>query len=168
MGALASISAVRDAVGSFLGEGSSSSNVSKGKFDGKSLVKSTLKAADVSSASCTLSDDGKYYNVKITVVNETNPKKGSSALGRFTNDYKDVDEISAGLKDAGASVDSLTVKTTSATITAKISVSDNKFVSLKHEIKMKADLNGVRYSFVKVNKASANLDTKVEYTNFKY
>lgn len=168
MGALASISAVRDAVGSFLGEGSSSATVSKGKFDGVSLVKSTLKAADVSSASCTLSDDGKYYNVKMTVINETNPKKGSSALGRFTRDFKDIDEIKAGLSDVGASVESMTIKTTSVTITAKISVTNNRFVSLKHNIKMKATLNGIKYSFVKVNKATTDLETKVTYKDFKY
>lgn len=105
MGALASISAVRDAVGSFLGEGSTSATVSKGKFDGKSLVKSSLKASDVKSATCKLSDDGKYYIVNITVINETNPKKSSSALGRFTKDFKDIDEVKAGLSDVGASVD---------------------------------------------------------------
>ena len=168
MGALASISAVRDAVGSFRGEGSTSSTVSKGKFNGESLVKSTLKAADVSSASCKLSDDGKYYIVKITVVNETNPKKSGSALGRFTKDFKDVDEIKAGLKEAGAGVDSMTVKTTSVTINAKINVSNNRFASISHNINMKAELNGVRYTLIRVNKASANLETKVEYTDFKY
>ena len=47
MGALAKISAVRDTVGNFLGEGSTSETVKKGSFDGKKLVKSTLKASDV-------------------------------------------------------------------------------------------------------------------------
>lgn len=168
MGALASISAVRDAVGSFLGEGSTSSTVSKGKFDGVSLVKSSLKESDVSSASCTLSKDGKYYTVKMTVVNETNPKKIGSALGRFTKDFKDIDEIKAGLSDVGASVDSLTVKTTSVTITAKISVENSRFVSIDHSIKMAATLNGIKYSFVRVNKATTDLETKVSFTDFKY
>ncbi|MBQ2846938.1 MAG: hypothetical protein IJE74_01595 [Clostridia bacterium] len=168
MGALASISAVRDAVGGFLGEGSSSSTVKKGSFDGTSLVKSTLKASDVTSATCKLSSDGKYYTINITVKNEQNPKKGSSALGRFTKDYKDIDEIKAGLADVGASVESLTVNTTNVTISAKINAANNRFISLSHNIKMKAVLNNVKYSFVKVGKASANLETKVTYSDFKY
>ncbi len=168
MGALASLGVVRDAIGDFLGEGSSTETVTKGSFNGKSLVKSTLKESDVTSADCKLSDDGKYYIINITVKNETNPKKGSSALGRFTKDYKDVDEIKAGLAEVGASVNSLTVSTTSVTINAKINASNNRFVSLTHNIKMKAELSGIKYSFVKVNKASTNLETKVVYSDFKY
>lgn len=168
MGALANLGVVRDAIGDFLGEGSSTETVAKGSFDGKSLVKSTLKESDVTSANCKLSDDGKYYIVSITVKNETNPQKGNSALGRFTKDYKDVGEIKAGLAQVGASVDSLTVNTTSVTINAKINASNNRFVSLTHSIKMKAELSGIKYSFVKVNKASTNLETKVVYSDFKY
>lgn len=168
MGALAKIGAVRDTVGNFMGEGSSSTTVSKGTFDGKSLVKSGLKDSDVTAATCKLSSDGKYYELTLTVKNETNPLKGSSALGRFTKDYKDVDEIKSGLSEAGASVESLTVSTTSVTITAKINASNNRFVSLKHSIKMSATLNNVKYSIAKVNKATADLETTVNYTDFKY
>lgn len=168
MGALASISAVRDAIGSFLGEGSSSETVKKGSFNGTSLVKSSLKESDVTSATCKLSEDGKYYTINITVKNETNPKKGNSALGRFTKDFKDIDEVKAGLADVGASVESMTINTTSVTIIAKIDASNNRFVSLSHNIKMKANLSNIKYSFVKVGKASMNLETKVDYSDFKY
>ncbi|MBE6819595.1 MAG: hypothetical protein E7516_00885 [Ruminococcaceae bacterium] len=168
MGALSKISVVRGAVGDFLGEGSSSETVSKGKFDGKSLVKSTLKASDVKSATCKLSDDGKYYIVTINVVTETNPKKSGSALGKFTKDFKDVDEIKAGLADVGASVESMTVTTTSVTINAKIRTDNNRFTSLNHTINMKANLKGVKYSIVRGVNASANMETKVSYTEFKY
>ncbi len=168
MGALSKISAVRGAVGDFLGEGSSSSTVSKGKFDGKSLVKSTLKTADVKSATCKLSDDGKYYVIKITLVNETNPKKSGSALGKVTKDFKDVDEIKSGLADVGAGVESMTVSTTSVVIEAKIGVENKRFSSLNHTINMKANLNGVRYSIVRGVNASANMETKVSYSSFKY
>ena len=168
MGALAKIGAVRGAVGDFLGEGSSSSTVGKGSFDGKSLVKSTLKESDVTAATCTLSSDGKYYELTLTVKNETNPLKNSSALGRFTKDYKDVDEIKSGLADVGASVDSITVTTTKATVKAKIEVSSNRLVSLEHNIKMNAVMNNVKYSIAKVGKATAELETTVKYSNFKY
>lgn len=168
MGALSKISVVRGAVGDFLGEGSNNATVNKGKFDGKSLVKSTLKASDVKSATCKLSDDGKYYIVTINVVTETNPKKSGSALGRFTKDFKDVDEIKAGLADVGASVESMTVSTTSVTISAKIRTDNNRFVSVNHNINMKANLKGVKYSIVRGVNASANMETKVSYTDFKY
>lgn len=168
MGALASISAVRDAIGGFLGEGSNSETVKKGSFNGTSLVKSSLKESDVTSATCKLSEDGKYYNISITVKNETNPKKSGSALGRFTKDFKDIDEVKAGLSEVGASAESLTINTTSVTITAKINASNNRFILLSHNIKMKANLSNIRYSFVRVGKASMNLETKVEYSDFKY
>ncbi len=168
MGALSRISVVRGAVGDFLGEGSSSETVSKGKFDGKSLVKSTLKASDVKSATCKLSDDGKYYIVTINVVTETNPGKSGSSLGKFTKDFKDIDEIKAGLADVGASVEEMTVSTTSVTINAKIRTDNNRFTSLNHNINMKATLKGVKYSIVRGVNASANMETKVSYTDFKY
>lgn len=168
MGALAKIGAVRGAVGDFLGEGSASSTVNKGSFDGKSLVKSTLKESDVTAATCTLSSDGKYYELTITIKNETNPLKSSSALGRFTKDYKDVDEIKAGLADVGASVDSITVNTTKVTVKAKIEVSSNRLISLEHNIKMNAVMNNVKYSIARVGKATAELETTAKYSNFKY
>ena len=168
MGALAKIGTVRGAIGDFLGEGSASSSVNKGSFDGKSLVKSTLKESDVTAANCTLSSDGKYYELTITVKNETNPLKSSSALGRFTKDYKDVDEIKAGLTDVGASVDSITVNTTKVTVKAKIEVSSNRLVSLEHNIKMNAVMNNVKYSIARVGKATAELETTAKYSNFKY
>lgn len=168
MGALSRINAVKDVVGDFLGEGKSSSTVSKGSFDGTSLVKSTLKADDVSGAKCTLSADKKYYIVEITVKNETNPLKKSSALGRFTKDYKDVDEIKAGMSDVGAKVDSITIKTSGVKITAKIAVDTNRFVSVSHSFKMSANLTNVRYTIAKVKTATADLSTTVSYSNFKY
>lgn len=168
MGALSKLGFVRDVIGSFLGEGETDSTVSKGSFDGKSLCLSTLKASDVSSATCSLSSDGKYYIVKITVKNETNPIKGSSALGRFTRDYKDADEIEDGIEEVGASVGDMTVKTSSVLIEAKISVDNGRFSSLKHSFKMSAEMSDVKYSFAKVKKASAKLATTVTYSSFKY
>lgn len=168
MGALSKIGAVKDVVGDFLGEGKNSSTVSKGKFDGTSLVKSTLKAEDVISATCKLSSDKKYYTVEITVKNETNPLKKSSALGKFTKDYKDVDEIRSGIIEAGAKVDGITVKTSSVRITAKIAVETNRFESISHSFKMSATLTNVKYSIAKVKKATADLSTTVSYSNFRY
>lgn len=168
MGALANISVVRETVGNFLGEGSSTETVKKGSFNGKSLVKSSLKESDITSATCTLSKDKKYYIVNITVKNEKNPLKGKSALGRFTNDFTDINEINSGLAEAGASVGSITINTTSVTINAKIGVENNRFASLTHNIKMSAVLKDIKYTFVKVSEATSDLETKVVYSDFKY
>ncbi len=168
MGALSRFDFIRDVIGDFLGEGRRETSVSKGSFDGKSLVVSTLRTSDVTSATCTLSPDGKYYIVKLTVKNETNPIKSNSALGRFTRDYKDANEIEAGLEEVGASVGGMSVKTSSVTIEAKISVDGTRFESLKHSFKMSADMTDVKYSFVKVNNASAKLSTTVTYSSFRY
>lgn len=168
MGALSKISVVRDAIGGFLGEGKSTATVKKGSFDGSSLVKSTLKESDVTSATCKLSADKKYYIVTINVKSETNPSKSNSALGRFTKDYKDVSEIKQGLSEVGASVGTTTLTTNGVTINAKISVDGNRFESLTHTIKMSAVMSNVKYSFAKVAKATASLSTTVKYTSFKY
>ena len=168
MGALSKISAVKEVVGDFLGEGKTSSTVKKGSFDGTSLVKSTLKEADITSATCKLSSDKKYYTVEITVKNETNPLKKSSALGRFTKDYKDVDEIKSGMSEVGAKVESITVKTSGVKITAKIAIDTNRLVSLTHTFKMSASLTNVKYSIAKVKTATADLSTTVSYSDFKY
>lgn len=168
MGALAKIEAVRSTIGNFLGEGTTNSTVNKGTFDGNSLVKSTLTADDVSSATCTLSSDKKFYVVTLVVKDETNPIKGSSKLSKFTKDFKDNNEIKSGLAEAGASVGTLNITTSNVKIVAKISVDGNKLSSLVHSFKMSAKLQKVKYSIVSVNEASANLETRVMYSSFKY
>ncbi len=168
MGSLSKLGIVKETIGDFLGEGVSNSVVSKGSFDSESLVKSTLKTADVTSATCKLSADKKYYELTITVKNETNPLKGSSALGRFTKDYKDAEEIKSGISDVGASVGSISISTSSVTVKAKIEVKTNRLVSLTHSFKMSATLNNVKYSVFNVAQAKANLSTTVKYTEFKY
>ncbi len=168
MGALAKINLVRETVGDFLGEGTTTSTVKKGSFNGTTLVKSTLKESDVLSATCTPSADGKYYDIKITVKNETNPSKSGSALSRFTKDFKDTKEIRDGLTEAGAGVDDITVKTTSVVITARIEAATNRFVSLEHSIKISAVLTNVKYSIAKVKQATSDLSTSVKYSSFKY
>lgn len=168
MGALSKLDVVRTAIGDFLGEGTSSEKVGKGKFDGKSLVKSSLAASDVTAAECSLSNDKKYYTVTITVKNETNPIKGKCILGKFTNDFKDNNEIKAGLDEAGASVGNMNISTSNVKIVAKISVDGNRLVSLTHSFKMKAVMQKVKYTIVSVNEATANIETKVTYSDFKY
>ncbi len=168
MGALSRIDVVRGAIADFLGEGSNTSTVSKGKFDGKSLKVSKLNEGDVTSATCTLSSDKKYYDVTITVRNEDNLSKSSSALGKFTLDYKDASEMKAGLSEAGASVDTIALKSTKAVIKARIAVDSLKFTSIRYDMNMEAVFSNVRYTIVRVSTASGKLTTSVEYSNFKY
>ncbi|MBO4341742.1 MAG: hypothetical protein J5870_01435 [Clostridia bacterium] len=168
MGALARIDLVRTTVGEFMGEGKSSKTVKKGNFNGKDLKVSTLRPDDVTSATCKLSADGKYYDIVITVKNENDVSKKSSAIGRFTNDYKDAAEIKAGLTEGGANVDSVSMKTDSVVIKAKISVDGNKFSSLSYTIKMSAVLTNVKYSIARVSKATGELVSQIDYTSFNY
>ncbi len=168
MGALAKIGVVRGAVGDFLGEGTNSATVSKGKFDGKSLMVSSLKESDITKATCELSGDKKTYTVKLTVKGETNPLKNKSALGSFTSDYKDAEEIRQGLVDGNAKVDEITVKTTSVTITAKIDAKTSQFKALDYAIRMSAVLTNIKYSIAKVSKATTDLNIDVSFKDFKY
>lgn len=168
MGALANISVVREAVGDFMGEGSETKTVAKGKTDKDGLKVSTLTSADVTSATCKLSSDKKYYEITINVKNETNPSKSGSALSKFTNDFKDPAEMKAGMQEAGASVDSISTSTSNVVITCKISVDGNKFSTLNQKLKMNAKLTKIKYTIVTVQNASGDLTTDVTYSNFVY
>ncbi len=167
MGALAKIDLVRETVGDFLGEGTETATVAKGKAS-KEIVKSTLTAADVANATCKLSADGKYYEVTITVKNEKNPLKGKSALNRFTNDYKDINEMRAGLEDAGAAVETIDITVKTATIKAKIAVDTKAFSSVDYTISSDAYLTNVKYTIAKVKVVTGNIYTTVKYSGFAY
>lgn len=167
MGALAKIDLVRETVGDFLGEGTETATVTKGKAS-KEIVKSTLTAADVTAATCKLSADGKYYEVTITVKNEKNPIKGKSALNRFTNDYKDINEMRAGLEDAGAAVETIDITVKTATIKAKIAVDTKAFSSVDYTISSDAYLTNVKYTIAKVKVVTGNIYTTVKYSGFAY
>ena len=168
MGALAKIKVVRTEVGKFLGEGTNTSSVAKGKSNSDQYVKSSLSAADVTNATAKLSPDGKTYDITMTVKNETNPLKGKSALGRFTNDFKDAEEIKKGLGEAGAEVESVTMKTTSVVIKATIDAATGEFKSLKYDISQDAVMTNVKYTIAKVAKATGKVVNSVTFSDFKY
>ena len=168
MGALAKIKVVRTTIGDFLGEGSSSKTVAKGKSNSADYLKSSLTAADITNATAKLSADGKTYDITLTVKNETNPLKGKSALGRFTNDYKDAKEIKDGLVEAGAEVETVTMKTTSVVIKATIDVATGQFKSLNYNIKQDATMTNVKYTIAKVAKATGTVVNDVTFSDFKY
>ncbi len=166
MGAIGKLDMVRDAVGSFLGEGTETATVAKGKASEEIKV-STLSAADVTAATCKLSADGKYYEVTITVKNETNPLKGKSALNKYTNDYKDINEMHEGLQSEGASAETITCTVKTATIKAKIAVDTKTFSSLDYTIKIDALLTKVNYVLT-VKQATGTIFTVVKYAGFAY
>lgn len=168
MGALAKIKIVRTTVADFLGEGTSTVSVAKGKSNSAQYVKSALSAGDVTNATAKLSADGKTYDVTITVKNETNPIKGKSALGRFTNDYKDANEIKKGLDEAGVKLSSLTMKSTSVVIKAQIDAATGQFKSLNYNIKQSAEMTDVQYTIAKVAKATGKVVNDVTFSGFKY
>ena len=166
MGAIGKLDMVRDAVGSFLGEGTETATVTKGKATDE-IVKSTLSAADVTAATCKLSADGKYYEVAITVKNETNPLKGKSALSKFTNDYKDVNEMHEGLASEGASAETITCTVKTATIKAKIAVADKSFSALDYTIKIDTVLTKVHYVLT-IKQGAGVIYTTAKFANFAY
>lgn len=166
MGAIGKLDMVRDAVGSFLGEGTETVTVAKGKASTE-IVKSTLTAADVSSATCKLSADGKYYEVTINVKGETNPLKGKSALNKFTNDYKDINEMHEGLESEGASAQKITCVSKEAKIVAKIAVADKAFSSLKFTIKLDTVLDKVNYVLT-IKQGSGVIYTVADFASFAY
>ena len=168
MGALAKIKIVRTTVADFLGEGTSNVDVAKGKSNSAQYVKSALSAADVTNATATLSPDGKTYDITLTVKNETNPIKGKSALGRFTNDYKDANEIKKGLDEAGVKLSSLTMKSNSAVIKAQIDAATGQFKSLNYKVEQNAEMTDVQYTVAKVAKATGKVINDVTFSNFKY
>ncbi len=166
MGAIGKIEAVRDAVGGFLGEGTETITVKKGTAS-KEITKSALSASDVTAATCKLSADGKYYEVTLTVKNETDPAKGKSALNRFTNDYKDNKEMVDGLASEGASTETIQTTVKTATVKAKIAVDSKEFSALDYTIKIDCLLTKVKY-MVSVKQVTGTIYTTVNYTGFAY
>ncbi len=166
MGAIGKLDAVRDAVGGFLGEGTETFTASKGKKS-SDLKTSTLSESDVKDAICKLSSDGKYYEVTITVKNETNPLKDKSSLNKFTDDYKDINEMHEGLKGEGASAQTITCDVKTAEIKAKIAVDTNAFAALDYTIKIDALLTKVNYVLT-VKQATGVIYTTVNYSDFSY
>ncbi len=167
MGALGKIDLVRETVGDFLGEGTNTVNVAKGK-GASELVAGKLTAADVTAATCKLSADGKYYEVTLTVKNEKNPRKNSSALSRFTTDFKDNVEMKEGLLEAEAGVDTVDCTVTTAKIVAKIAVADNTVTALDYTISTDAYLTNVKYTIAKVKVVTGTIYTTVKYSGFSY
>lgn len=167
MGALGKIELVRNAIGVFLGEGTNSVTVAKGKSNSDSYLKSSLTAADVTSATCVLSADGTYYDVTIEVKHEKNPIKGKSALNRFTNDYKDKNEMSAGLKSESVGFETLDGTISTSKIKAKITL-DGEFKSIDYAIKMDMYITNVKYTIAKVKTVTGTIATNVSYTGFAY
>ncbi len=166
MGAIGKFDMVRTEVGKFLGEGTNTESFAKGK-GANGLVSGKLSEADVTSANCKLSADGKYYEITLTVKNEKNPLKNKSALNRLTNDYKDINEMRDGLADAGATVETIDCTVTTAKVTAKVAVEDKTISSLDYTISTDAYLTNVKY-VVRVKTVTGTIYTTVKYSGFSY
>lgn len=166
MGAIGKLDIVRESFGTFFNEGSETITINKGS-ECTELVKSTLTANDILSATCKISNDGKFYEIIIVVKPETDPDKSNSILSKYTNDFKDINEIQYALNSEGASSETINSEVKEATITAKISVSDLTLYSVEHNIKIDMLFNKLNY-IVTVKQASLTVCTNVSYSDFIY
>jgi predicted small lipoprotein YifL len=166
MGNLAKFKIVRETIGKFLDEGTTTVNAAKGKDNSKELMKSVLKASDVKSAACTLSSDKKFYEIEMDLIEDPNPRKGSSPLGRVTKDFKTAKEISDGLVEGGASAKTVDEQIPRCEIEAKIDAYSGKLVSLTVSFDFNVQMTKVKYLFVTIDEGNGEASTLVKYTNF--
>lgn len=166
LGAIGKLDMVRDAIGNFLGEGTETLTVSQGTPSNE-LVKSALSGSDISVASCKLSENGKYYEIEITVKSETNPLKSNSSLNKFTDDYKDVNEMHTALQSEGASAETINCTSKDVKIIAEISVADKSFHSLTHKFKLDTVLETVNFVLT-LKQGTGTIYTTVNYSSFNY
>ena len=73
-----------------------------------------------------------------------------------------------GLIEAGAEVETVTMKTTSVVIKATIDVATGQFKSLNYNIKQDATMTNVKYTVAKVAKATGTVVNDVTFSDFKY
>ena len=169
--ALASISVIKKVVENFVGAGTEKNTVSKGSNNSKYIRVSSVTASDVTSATCTSS--GNNYIITLVVKGSTNPEKGSSPIGRLTNDYKSRSEIKQGLKEACESDKSfksygeVTEKMNSATAKIVVNKTTKKISSYTIDYTYNAVIKSVKYTIITTD---ANVDAKgsVKYSGFKW
>ncbi len=166
---LAKISVVKNVVEDFVGVGTKNETAKKGSDNSKLFRASTLSASDVSKATCTSS--GNNYIITLTVKGGTNPEKGSSPIGRLTNDYKSRSEIKKGLAEGIASDKNFKscgdVKETMNSATAKITVNKTtkQISSYSITYTYNAVIKDVKYTIVT---ATADVDAKgsINFSSF--
>lgn len=178
-GALMNNSTVKGAVSDFLGVGNKDYANAKGKAE--FMNKAVISAADVKSASYTLTN-GKYtYTIVL--------KDGSSSAGGSKSNNSPVDKsgifTGAGDKSAydhkcaenlsnainntdGASVASVTEKSTNAKCVAVVNASTGKLESLTVSFNFSVSLSNIKYTIISIKSANGTASTTVKYSNFAW
>lgn len=176
-GSLLNISAVKDAVNNFLGVGTK--NYDNPKGSAKYLSTAALKDADVTNAKCE-KVNGDVYKFTFNLANgscsapngsDSSPLLRCGVLvgagDRSEYDYKNADNIYAGITGAGAKVNSITGNSTNTVITANINVATGKIQSLNVSWNWSINLNKVSYSLISIN-GSGTADTSVSISSFSW
>lgn len=104
--------------------------VDAGEENTEYLFLNNLTEGEIDSVECKLSDDMKYFNVKIVLKEEVSKGKGLDTLNKITNDYRDENDINAFMQSNGYTADKTEIKFTEVTINAKISVEGSRILDL--------------------------------------
>ena len=178
-GALSNMSVVKDAVSGFLGVGDKTYTNAKGKSELMSTA--ALKAADVKSASYTLS--GGKYTYTLVLNNGSSSadsanKKNNSPVDRSgilvgTGDKSAFDhKCAANLYTAinntdGASVKSINETSSNVKCVAVVNASNGRLESLTVSFDFAVTLTNTKY-VVTIKNAGGNASTTVKYSGFKF
>ncbi len=125
-----------------------------------------LSEGEIDSVECSLSDDMKYFNVKIVLKEEISKGKGLDSLNKITNDYRDEADIKAFLDSKGYAADKTEIKLSNITINAKISVEGSRIENLSISFDENVSFTKlVKNKVVSYSSANYAANTTVKYSN---
>lgn len=178
-GSLLNNKTVKNAVSDFLGVGSKTSTNDKGKAE--LMSKAGLTASDVSNATYSLSD-GKYtYTItlkngsssasKSSKANSSPVDKSGILVGtgdRSAYDHKCAENLYSAINNtSGASVESITEKTSSTKLVAVVDASTGKLTSLTVNFDYAVSLTNTKY-ILTIKSANGTATTSVKFSDFKW
>lgn len=168
-----------DIVKEFLGEGTSEFKNTKGSS--KYLVKSSLTADDVTSATCQqtglnytitleLKNGSSSYTSKKTADNSPIARTGLLAGNQLNPeyDYLNSANIYAGVKSKGAKANSINAETTNAKIVITVDAKTGNMLSYTLSFDWKVDIDSISVLLIKVPTATGNAHTAVVISDFKW
>lgn len=178
-GALLNNKTVKGAVSDFLGVGSKTSTNTKGKAELMSAA--ALKSGDVSNASYTLSGGNYTYTLTLSGGSSSASKSGTSNSSpvdrsgilvgsgdKSAYDHKCAENLYTAINNtSGASVESITEKTSNIKIVAVVNASSGKLSSLNVTFDYAVSLTNTKY-LITIKKANGTASTSVKYSDFKW
>ena len=159
---------VRTIIGNFLGEGTKDASNKKGEKP--LLYKSNVGTGDVVGAPA-IRTEGDNYIITFILKGENNPQKGSSAIGRVTDNYVTGEEALNEIKNAdtggiAVEVSKIDMVTSNVKVEATINKTTGRVVKVVHDNTFDATITTIKVSVIKLNGAVGQGTINAVYSDF--